>query len=47
MKVIEPAAELGKPRDVVSGWCRRGAARRAADSDFTAAADALDEFAGD
>lgn len=47
VKVIELAAELGKSRDGVSGWCRRGAARRAVDRDFAAAADSLDEFASE
>lgn len=47
VKVIELAAELGKSRDGVSDWCRRGAARRAADLDFAAAADALDQAASE
>ena len=47
VKVIELAAELGKSRDGVSDWCRRGAARRAADLNFAAAAAALDQAASE
>ena len=47
VKVIELAAELGKSRDGVSSWCRRGAARRVGDPDFAAAADALDQAASE
>ncbi|MBW2693947.1 MAG: hypothetical protein JRE57_15145 [Deltaproteobacteria bacterium] len=42
VKVAELAAELGKSRGGVSHWFRRGAARRAEDADFAAAAEAFD-----
>ena len=45
VKVTELAAELGKSRDGVSHWYRRGAARRTEDADFAAAAEALDQAA--
>jgi putative transposase len=47
VKVTELAAELGKSRDGVSRWCRRGAARRAEDPGFAAAAEALDHAASE
>jgi REP element-mobilizing transposase RayT len=47
VKVTELAAELGKSRDGVSRWCRRGAARRAGEPDFAAAAEALDQAASE
>ena len=47
VKVTELAAELGKSRDGVSRWCRRGAARRGEDPDFAVAADALDQAASE
>jgi hypothetical protein len=42
VKVTELAAEMGKSRGGVSHWYRRGAARRAEDADFAAAAEAFD-----
>lgn len=45
--VTELAAELEKSRDGVSRWYRRGAARRAEDPDFAAAAEALDQAASE
>ena len=42
VKVTELAAILGKSRDGVSQWVRRGAQRRAADPEFAAAAQELD-----
>jgi REP element-mobilizing transposase RayT len=47
VKVTELAAGLGKSRDGVSRWRRRGAARRAEDSEFAAAAEALDQAASE
>ena len=45
--VTDLAAELGKSRDGVSRWYRRGVERRAEDPDFAAAAEALDQAASD
>jgi hypothetical protein len=42
VRVTELAAELGKSRDGVSRWYRRGAIRREEDPAFENAADALD-----
>jgi putative transposase len=42
VKVNELARELGKSRDGVSRWIRRGAARRASDAAFASDAEALD-----
>jgi hypothetical protein len=39
------AAELGKSRDGVSLWYRRGAARRREDAEFAAAAEDIDQAA--
>jgi REP element-mobilizing transposase RayT len=47
VKVTELAAELGKSRDGVSRWYRRGAARRAEDPEFASAAEALDQAASE
>ncbi|MCK5378950.1 MAG: hypothetical protein KAJ78_06070, partial [Acidobacteria bacterium] len=47
VKVIELAAELGKSREGVSKWCRRGVARRDEDPEFAVAADALDQAASE
>ncbi len=47
VKVTELAAELGKSRDGVSRWYRRGTARRSEDPKFAAAAEALDQAAGE
>jgi REP element-mobilizing transposase RayT len=47
VRVIELAAELGKSRDGVSQWYRRGTARRAEDPDFAAAAKCLDDAASE
>ena len=47
VKVTELAAELGKSRDGVSLWSRRGATRRAEDPDFAAAVEALDHAASE
>jgi hypothetical protein len=44
---MELAAELGKSREGVSKWCRRGAARRDEDPEFADAADALDQAASE
>ena len=43
----ELASELGKTRDGVSRWCRRGAGRREEDPGFAAAAEALDHAASE
>ena len=45
VKVTELADVLGKSRDGVSRWFRRGAARRETEPDFAAAADDLDRAA--
>ena len=45
VKVTELAAELGKSRDGVGRWYRRGVDRREADPRFAAAAEALDRAA--
>ncbi len=45
--VTDLAAELGKSRDGVSLWYRRGVARRREDTEFAAAAEALDQAAGE
>jgi len=47
VRVTELAAELGKSRDGVSRWYRRGTARREEDADFAAAAEALDRAASE
>lgn len=47
VKVTELAAELGKSRDGVSRWYRRGTARRSEDPNFAAAAEALDQAASE
>ena len=47
VKVIELAGELGKSRDGVNSWCRRGASSRAKDPEFAADADALDQAASE
>jgi len=47
VKVTELAAELGKSRDGVSRWHRRGARRRLTDPVFAAAVEALDEAASE
>ena len=47
VKVTELAGELGKSRDGVSRWYRRGTARRAQDPAFAAAAEALDQVASE
>ncbi len=47
VKVTELAAELGKSRDGVSRWYRRGTARRAEDPEFASAAEALDQAASE
>jgi REP element-mobilizing transposase RayT len=47
VKVTELAAELGKSRDGVSRWYRRGARRRLTDPDFAAAVEALDDAASE
>jgi putative transposase len=45
--VTDLAAELGKSRDGVSLWYRRGVARRREDAEFAAAAEALDQAVGE
>ena len=47
VKVTALAAELGKSRDGVSRWYRRGAVRREEDPEFAAAAKALDQAASE
>lgn len=47
VKVTELATELGKSRDGVGRWYRRGAARRAEDPNFAASAEALDQAASE
>lgn len=47
VKVIELAADLGKSRDGVSKWMRRGSLRRETDPDFAAAVEALDHAASE
>jgi len=47
VKVKELADELGKSHDGVSRWSRRGAIRRAADPEFAASAQALDQAASE
>jgi hypothetical protein len=47
VKVVELAVELGKSREGVSKWYRRGAVRRDEDPDFAAAAEALDHVASE
>jgi len=47
VKVTELAAELGKSRGGVGHWCRRGTVRRAEDTDFATAAEALDHAASE
>jgi len=47
VKVRDLADELGKSRDGVGRWHRRGAMRRVSDPDFAAAAEALDHAASE
>ena len=47
VKVTELADALGKSRDGVSKWFRRGAARRETEPDFAAAAEELDRAASE
>lgn len=47
VKVTELAWELGKSRDGVSRWYRRGTIRRAEDPAFAAAKKALDDAASE
>ena len=47
VKVVELAQALGKSRDGVSIWARRGAVRRTEDPDFAKAAKELDDFASE
>ncbi len=47
VKVIELAVELGRSREGVSKWYRRGTARRDEDPEFAAAAEALDRAASE
>jgi hypothetical protein len=47
VKVTELADVLGKSRDGVSRWMRRGALRRATDPAFAAAAEGLDRAASE
>jgi hypothetical protein len=47
VKVVELAAELGKSREGVSKWCRRGAVRRDENPDFAVAAETLDRAASE
>lgn len=47
VKVTDLADVLGKSRDGVSKWFRRGAARRETEPDFAAAAEDLDRFASE
>jgi len=47
VKVVELAEVLGKSRDGVSKWVRRGVVRRETDPDFAAAAEALDHAASE
>ena len=45
--MIELAEALGKSRDGVSKWVRRGTLRHAADPDFAAAVEVLDQAASE
>ena len=47
VKVSDPADELGKSRDGVSRWIRRGVSRRASDPEFAADAEKLDHVASE
>ncbi len=47
VKVNELAAELGKSRDGVSRWIRRGIARRESDPEFASDAKGLDHAASE
>ena len=47
VKVAELADVLGKSRDGVSCWMRRGVKRRATDPDFAAAAEQLEHIASE
>ena len=47
MMATNLAAELGKSWDGVSLWYRREAVRRGEDPEFAAAAEALDQAAGE
>ena len=47
VKVSDLADELGKSRDGVSRWIRRGATRRASEPEFAAAAEELDHAASE
>jgi REP element-mobilizing transposase RayT len=47
VKVIDLAVELGKSREGVSKWYRRGATRRDEDPEFAAAAEVLDRAASE
>ncbi len=47
VKVTELADALGKSRDGVSKWMRRGSLRRETDPDFAAAVEALDQAASE
>ncbi len=47
VRVNELAAELGKSRDGVSRWVRRGASRRESDPEFSSDAESLDNAASE